>query len=283
MVEVDRRGAISKAAEALGVTQPSLSATVAKMEQRLGETLFVRTKRGVQTTRAGLLLVARAKKVLREWDQIPHELRESSSELRGTYSIGVYATLAAYTLPRFLPRLLQEHEDLSIDIGHDLSRDIALGVIGFRYDYGIVVNPPRHPDLSIVDLYTDQVRLWRAVETRWNPRAPRVPVVASPHTPNLDAFIRRANAAGYLPSCRLIRTSDLSVVCRLTAADAGVGIMPSTIPQMQAPGELVATRRIPTQKDQISLVWRNDSQTSPGSRLLRAAIRESLRRKSTDA
>lgn len=276
-VEVDRCGAISKAAVALDVSQPSLSATIAKLERRVGQALFVRTKRGVETTRAGRTLVARAKTMVREWDQVVHELRETGSELRGTYSIAVYAPLAVRTLPRFLPGLLQQHPKLVIDIRHAISREIASGVVAFEHDYGIVVNPPKHPELSIIDLYTDQVRLWRCASTQWDVRAPHVPVICSPQMPHVDAFIRQSNEAGYLPSCRLIHTTDLSVVCRLVAADAGVGILPTTIAQLEAPGQLTAARRLPSLKDKIALIWRNDSQTSAGSRMLRHAIRDGLR------
>ena len=143
-------------------SQPTLSWTIRKLEERFETTLFIRSKRGVRLTRPGEVFVSRSRELLRQWEQLELALRDERERVQGVYSIGVYPALAEHTLPRFLPKLLSTWPDLEIRIGHDFSQQIALDVIGFRYDFEIVVNPPQHPDLTIVSLYEDQVGFWQA-------------------------------------------------------------------------------------------------------------------------
>ena len=276
-LETARIGTISAAARSLGIKQPTLSWTVRRLEERLDAELFIRGKKGVTLTRAGELLVTRARELLRQWEHIERDLRAEKETVRGTYSIGVYPALAAYALPRFLPDLLARWPDLQIDIGHDFSQQIAGDVVALRYDLGIVVNPPRHPDLTIVDLYADEVKLWRAKGTKWQLDQPRVPVVCNPNMTQVPPLLAEIRSRGLLPEFRFVKTTDLQVIASLTAAGCGLGILPSTIAYGESGGGLLMPlRRTPVIHDQIALIWRRDAQHSLASKVIREAIRTTL-------
>ena len=101
-----------RAAERCHVSQPSLSAQIAELERGLGVQLFERDKRGVLVTAAGALLLARARRVLIEADELTEGAQRLSDPLSGELRIGVIPTVAPYLLPEVamalreaLPRL----------------------------------------------------------------------------------------------------------------------------------------------------------------------------------
>src|SRR5688500_2580150 len=89
-----------KAAERCHVSQPSLSAQLAQLEDVLGLRLFERDRRRVLVTAAARELLERARLILRESDDLVELARRSSDPLSGTLRIGVIPTISPYLLPR---------------------------------------------------------------------------------------------------------------------------------------------------------------------------------------
>ncbi|HXI01603.1 MAG TPA: LysR substrate-binding domain-containing protein, partial [Candidatus Saccharimonadales bacterium] len=94
-----------KAAEACHVSQPSLSAQLAQLENVLGVRLFERDRRRVLVTAAGREIVERARRILRDTDDLVDLARRSGDPLAGTLRLGVIPTISPYLLPRLTPAL----------------------------------------------------------------------------------------------------------------------------------------------------------------------------------
>src|SRR5690606_9423723 len=92
-LKVAELGNISRAAEALSLTQPSVSRSLRALEQSLNATLFYRTGRGVQPTAIGELAIEQAKQVVEGCDRFVRDIRERSDTPSGVVSI---ALLTAY-------------------------------------------------------------------------------------------------------------------------------------------------------------------------------------------
>src|SRR5512147_3226984 len=88
-----------KAADACHVSQPSLSAQLAQLEDALGVRLFERDRRRVLVTAVGKELVDRARGVLREADDLVAAARLAGDPLASTLRIGVIPTISPYLLP----------------------------------------------------------------------------------------------------------------------------------------------------------------------------------------
>lgn len=101
---VVREESITRAAEALHITQPTLSRQLAQMEEKLGVKLFVRGTRKVSLTNHGLLLRRRAEEILDLVEKTEKELAAQDENVEGVVSIGC-GDLAAVQL---LPQLIQE-------------------------------------------------------------------------------------------------------------------------------------------------------------------------------
>ena len=85
---VAREESITKAAEVLHITQPTLSRQIAQMEDDLGVKLFVRGTRKIVLTNEGLLLRRRAEEILELVDKTEKELTEQDETVEGTVSVG---------------------------------------------------------------------------------------------------------------------------------------------------------------------------------------------------
>lgn len=92
-----------KAAKSCGVSQPSLSAQIAQLEGALGVQLFERDNRHVRLSPAGAALLARARRILVEADDLGRAAEYLGDPLAGTLRIGVIPTISPYLLPTIGP------------------------------------------------------------------------------------------------------------------------------------------------------------------------------------
>ncbi len=93
-----------RAAEVCAVAQPSLSAQVAQLEETLGVRLFERLPRAVVVTEAGAAVLERARRTLREADDLVATSERVRDPLAGTLHVGILPTIAPYLLPEAAPR-----------------------------------------------------------------------------------------------------------------------------------------------------------------------------------
>jgi len=104
----------SEAARRCHVSQPSLSAQIAQLEDALGTRLFERDRRKVLLTTAGEQIVVRARVVLRECDDLVDLAQRASDPLAGTLRIGVIPTLSPYLISCVRPALRQAYRELTL-------------------------------------------------------------------------------------------------------------------------------------------------------------------------
>lgn len=137
---------ISRAADILHVTQPTLSRQLADLEHELGVKLFHRGNRHITLTDSGLLLRRRAEEVLTLIDKIEQEIRMPGDQIDGTVSIG--SAEAAAT--EILPPLLRDFSEKYPQVRYELFTGNA-DIIKERIDKGLLD----------VDLLTEPVELSR--------------------------------------------------------------------------------------------------------------------------
>ena len=92
---------LTRAAERLNMSQPPLSAQIKGLEEELGIQLFIRGKRQLTITDAGVLLLRRAKQILELAAQTQHELK-SMEGLSGNLNISLVEGRAPYLLARWI-------------------------------------------------------------------------------------------------------------------------------------------------------------------------------------
>lgn len=162
ILSIAEHGHMTRAAGVLGVSQPALSAALAKLEEELGATLFHRTGRGVEPTEAGRVFLEHAANTLRAAEAGAAAVRELVGLETGSIRVGAGATAAGYLLPEAIRAVQREHPGLRFSIREAGSAAVAEGVISGELDLGIVTLPIEHPrgdDLMVVRRIPDELRL----------------------------------------------------------------------------------------------------------------------------
>lgn len=169
----------AKAAELCGVTQPTLSAMLQKLESELGVKLFERTSQQVLPTAVGNKVVLQAMHVLSEARKIQELVEEESHSLKGCFRLGILPTIAPYLLPRFFPTLCHEHSELDLRVTELKTDDMKKALLKGEIDAAIMVNYEELGRFELTPLYYEQ-------------------------------FLAYVSREDPLFSCRSIKTSDLN-------------------------------------------------------------------------
>jgi DNA-binding transcriptional LysR family regulator len=155
---VAREGSFSRAAERLYRTQPAVSLTIRKLEDGLGQPLFVRGARPVRMTDAGTLLRDYAERLINLRDEVKKGLSELTGLNRGELSLGVNESSIHALLPA-LGQFRKIHPGVQIRVHRMFSRDIPHEVLNYRLDLGAVSFVPREAQLQAMEILKDELTL----------------------------------------------------------------------------------------------------------------------------
>jgi LysR family hydrogen peroxide-inducible transcriptional activator len=122
LVALQDEGHFGRAAQACFVTQSTLSAGLRELETLIGVTLVERTRRVVRFTPLGERIADKARRVLREAEELADLARAAGKPLSGELRMGVIPTIAPFLLPRLLPRLRADWPDLKLYLREETSQ-----------------------------------------------------------------------------------------------------------------------------------------------------------------
>ena len=128
----------SRAAEAVLLTQPTVSGHIKALETELGLRLFDRAGRRVTPTRAGELLHTYARRILALRDEAHQAINEHKGGLKGHLTVGGSSIPGAYILPALVTAFKRAHPEVSVTLHVIDSREIVRGVIEGTYEVGMV-------------------------------------------------------------------------------------------------------------------------------------------------
>jgi len=157
-VQVAQLRSFSRAAQALQLTQPSVTARIQSLERELGEELFERGGRGVRLTDAGEAFLPYAMRIL----QIMKEGRDAVEEVRslqlGHLRLGSALTISTYVLPKILHQFRQRYPGINVSVRTGRSDHVLQMVLNDEVQVGLV-RSLHHADVETVPLYEDEIVL----------------------------------------------------------------------------------------------------------------------------
>lgn len=153
-----------RAADICNVSQPALSGQIKKLEEFLGVTLFERTNRSVHITQVGEDIVAKAKQVISNSEEILDIAQMSKDPYSGQFRLGLISTIAPYLAPLILPAIRKSMPNLSITLVEGLTDDIEKKLDEGLLDGAIIATVPNLPYLSESHLYYEP--FWIAVPNK---------------------------------------------------------------------------------------------------------------------
>ncbi len=267
----------SRAAERLGISQPSLSMAIKRLEQSIGTALFIRHKQGVTLTQSGKSLRVHASELLTLWDKTKAQALSAYQDVRGTYTIGCHSAVAGYFMAAILPKLLSDYPQLELNLKHDLSRKINEEIVNLSVDIGVVVNPYSHPDLVIRQLFTDAVGFWRpdCVAAKAELKQNKAVIICDLELTQTQTLLKKLKQQG-LSYQRMVTTSSLEVAAQLALQGAGIAILPQCVATSCSFNRLQPLTNTPVYHDKVCLVYRHENRQVAAIQRIRETILSSM-------
>lgn len=140
-LELARIGHMTQAAKSLHLTQPAISAQLARLEEETGHRLFDRTPKGLVLTEAGLLFRIYADRAVGALNDGKLALNELAGLTRGELALGGGATATTYLLPPLLGRFHASYPNIRIFVREQGSQAVVEGILSGELDLGVVTLP----------------------------------------------------------------------------------------------------------------------------------------------
>jgi LysR family transcriptional regulator, hydrogen peroxide-inducible genes activator len=275
-------GHFGKAAESCFVTQSTLSASLRELETLVGVTLVERTRRVVRFTPLGLRIAEKARRVLREAEELADMARAEGLPLTGELRMGVIPTIAPFLLPAILPRLRSRWPELKLFLREETSQAACDALHRGQLDCVLLAAPYDCGDVEMIDLFDDELLL--AFPPHENPPASIAADAIDEHRLLLledghclkDHALAACNRPQLRAEARMLGTSLHTLV---QMVDNGLGL--TLVPQMAVSagildGTGIVTRHLDAAvtSRRIALVWRRSSPRAAEFRMLGDALIE---------
>jgi DNA-binding transcriptional LysR family regulator len=240
-VAVAEHGNLTRAAAALHLSQPSLTAQLKRLERELGTDLFERVPRGVALTAAGDALLPLARQALADVEQIRRSANELTSPEGGTLRVGATPSLSSVLLPAALTAFHARHPRVGLEFVEARSEGLIARLERDELDLGLVILPIPHHAVQTVPVAEEDLVVVVGPD---HPLASRarvgiadldgVPfVVPRPGYTIRTTLFAACRHAGFEPLV-VCDGGELSGVIALVARGLGAALIPSIVATQQA-------------------------------------------------
>ncbi|MDO8210245.1 LysR family transcriptional regulator [Conexibacter sp. CPCC 206217] len=266
---VAREGSFGGAAHVLGHSQSTVSHHLAALEEQLGTILFVRSRRGVELTDRGRVLLDHAELILSQLVAAERAVQDSASLREGMLRMSTFGTAGMTFVPRILRAFRNEHPGVGISLEQcDIPSAAVDDVRERRLDVAVVYTTPEYwvrpvPGLSVVRLFSDPFVL---LLPAGHPCADRDAVeiselagegwitASSDEHPCHRLLMRAGQRVGFEPRIAG-RTDDYTVTGDWVAAELGIALIPQlAVPRLRGDLALVPLQGEPVARDVSAIV-----------------------------
>ncbi len=271
-----------KAAERCHVSQPSLSAQLAQLEDALGLHLFERDRRRVLPTAAGKDVLERARRLLRDADDLVAAARGASDPLTGTLRLGVIPTISPYLLPSIAPALREAFPQLTAIWLEDKTETLVHRLAQGSLDAALLALEADIGEVEHAVVATDPFVL----ATGWDdPLGAASSQVGRDELCDADVLLLddghcfREQALSFCSSTKAreleFRATSLSTLTQMVAGGTGVTLLPKLAVATETQRARLKIRPLadPTPARTIALIWRKRAPVAPALRSLAETIR----------
>ncbi len=231
-LQVAHHRSFSRAAEALFLTQPSVTARIQSLERELGERLFERSGRSVTLTDAGIAFIPHAQRALTAVQEGADAIDAVRHGEVGSIRIGASSSIGTYNLPDVLERFREKRPGVHVNLTTGQTEDVVERLLSGLIHIAIC-RLTQHPEFESIHLYNDQLRLVVPVEHPFATRnevtiadAAGEPFIffdrnSSYHTLVFTMFLR----AGVAPES-VMEVDSMEVIKHMVERGLGVAVLP---------------------------------------------------------
>jgi LysR family hydrogen peroxide-inducible transcriptional activator len=277
-------GHYRKAAERLGISQPSLSVQIGNLEAALRIPLVERGRAGAVLTPAGREVLARAKGILDDVSALAETSERMRTDLAGTFRLGSSTTLGPYLLPHVVRRLHADHPALRLIIRDGRPRDLLDDLVAGRLDLVLTQLPVLSADVTVTRLFREP--LWLAV-AHDHPLAGRSNVTEADLAEQTllalsGGFALHAQIAEVARDVRATLRQDyegtsLDALRQMVAMNMGITFLPALYANSEVTAKNSDVSLVPFRNGRftrsIGIVWRKTAGKHPGFAVFADVIR----------
>ena len=145
-----------RAAELCGITQPTLSAMIQKLEDELDCKIFDRSRNPIETTEIGKKIIRHAQEIIFQSNQLKESVQAEKEILSGSLNFAVIPTIAPYLLPKFIAAFKKKYPDISLKVSEMHTNTIIEKLRIAEIDMAILSTPLGDQKILEVPLYYEK-------------------------------------------------------------------------------------------------------------------------------
>lgn len=256
-----------KASEELFLSQPALSKKIQRLEQKVGGTLFTRTRRKVALTEAGRVLQPKATKLLEELESALAQTRAAGEGRAGALRIGFGIASVSEILPRTILRFRRSYPAVELQMRDMSSPSQIRALLDGSLDVGILRLPIAHPELVNVPLFREHLVLVSSAVVPCKQREglrgcrdmPFIFLSRSVSETFHDHALSLCRSAGFTPKI-VQEASEMFTILNLVRAGIGVSLVPSSAVRIKVPGVRFHELGMKEAMWRIGIAWDRNSE-----------------------
>ncbi|WP_374330857.1 LysR family transcriptional regulator [Aestuariivirga sp.] len=225
-------GSVAAASAHLGVAQPTLSASLAKLEEQVGLQIFIRHHaQGVSPSPAGLRFLAEARNLLTHAQDLQRDTLAAGTAVEGQLSLASFATIAPSFVPPLIKGFMSQHPKVSVRMAEGTQDELYAGLRGGAFDLALLYDVDMPEEFAVTPLasFAPHVLLPGAHRLTRLKNVPLIalkdePFVLLDIAPSRTYFTRILENAGLTPTVAFSSPS-LEVVRGLVGQGLGYSIL----------------------------------------------------------
>jgi predicted transcriptional regulator len=159
ILKIKEIGNITKVADYIGVTQPTLSKFLSSTESKFGVQIFYRYARSLKPTEEGEILLNNFSEMLNIYNNCEQQIMQFRSGHKQEFQVGTHQVLGKFIIPKIEDKILKQ-KDIHLSYSFMNSRKVTEEVINGHLDLGIVADPQKYPELVIKPLWKEYIGLY---------------------------------------------------------------------------------------------------------------------------
>jgi DNA-binding transcriptional LysR family regulator len=265
-VAAGREEHMTRAAELLGIPQPTLSRSIARLEAELGVPLFTRPGRSIKLTRHGRHLLESSERVLLTLAASLEHLTDEADPARGRVALGFLHTFGGEIVPRMVRDFRASHPAVRFALVQDGNQRLLARLRDGELDLCLTSPLPSGPDVLAQALAEQRIDLFVPVGHRLAGRRHGLPlaeaaaedfIVMEPGYGLRTITDAMCRAAGFEPRVTF-EGEEVGTVRGLVGAGLGVSLLPATASSLADPSVVAVRVTVPRAARTVGIAWSAD-------------------------
>lgn len=235
-IEVAHHRSFTKAAQALHITQPSISKMIKLLEEELDVILFYRSAKQIELTDAGKALLYQSQQIVNSFQNLTSDLADVINSKKGAITIGLPPMVGAKFFPQIISDFTTMHPQISLTLLEAGSEKVQMGIDDGSLDIGVVMLPvdennfemfPIINEPMMLIVHPDHILATQSI-VEFNQLKDENFIFFRKSFTLHDRIITKCIESGFAPNI-VFKSSHWDFIVEMVAINFGIALLPKTI------------------------------------------------------